>query len=44
VTTTTIYVPPGMRGNGDFTPPSSVNPALEPWDPRACNAAGNGPA
>jgi LCP family protein required for cell wall assembly len=44
VTTTTAYDPPGIKGNGDFTAPSAVNPALEPWDPRACNAAGNGPA
>ena len=44
VTTTTVYVPPGLRGNGLFTTPSSVNPTLEPWDPRACNAAGTGPA
>ncbi|MGA2124355.1 MAG: LCP family protein [Acidimicrobiales bacterium] len=46
-TTTTIagdYTPPGMRNNPDFTTPSSVNPTLEPWDPRACNAAGTGPA
>jgi LCP family protein required for cell wall assembly len=44
VTTTTVYDPPGIKDNGDFTAPSSVNPTLEPWDPRACNAAGNGPA
>jgi LytR cell envelope-related transcriptional attenuator/LytR_cpsA_psr family len=43
VTTTTQYDPPGVKGNGAFTAPSSVNPALEPWDPRACNAAGTGP-
>ncbi len=44
VTTTTVYDPPGIKGNGDFTAPSPVNPTLEPWDPRACNAAGTGPA
>jgi LCP family protein required for cell wall assembly len=44
VTTTTVYDPPGIKSNGDFTAPSPVNPALEPWDPRACNAAGTGPA
>jgi LCP family protein required for cell wall assembly len=46
-TTTTAagdYTPPGMRNNPDFTTPSAVNPTLEPWDPRACNAAGTGPA
>jgi LCP family protein required for cell wall assembly len=44
VTTTTVSEPPGMAGNPDFTAPSAVSPALEPWDPRACNAAGTGPA
>jgi LCP family protein required for cell wall assembly len=44
VTTTTVYDPPGIKGNGNFTAPSAVNPTLEPWDPRACNAAGTGPA
>ncbi|MCU1362946.1 MAG: hypothetical protein JWM55_774 [Acidimicrobiaceae bacterium] len=44
ITTSTAYDPPGIKGNGDFTAPSSVNPSLEPWDPRACNAAGTGPA
>jgi len=44
VTTTTEYDPPGIKGNGNFTAPSPVNPTLEPWDPRACNAAGTGPA
>jgi LCP family protein required for cell wall assembly len=44
VTTTTVYDPPGIKGNGNFMAPSSVNPALEPWDPRACNPAGTGPA
>jgi LCP family protein required for cell wall assembly len=43
-TTTTAAEPPGMRGNPDFTAPSAVDQALEPWDPRACNAAGTGPA
>ena len=43
VTTTTQYDPPGLKGNSAFTAPSSVNPALEPWDPRGCNAAGTGP-
>jgi LCP family protein required for cell wall assembly len=43
-TTTTAAEPPGMNGNPDFTAPSAVNQALQPWDPRACNAAGTGPA
>ncbi len=43
-TTTTLYEPPGMRNNPDFTAPNAVSPTLEPWDPRACNAAGTGPA
>jgi LCP family protein required for cell wall assembly len=43
-TTTTVYDPPGIASNPDFTPPNPTNPALEPWDPRACNAAGTGPA
>jgi hypothetical protein len=44
LSTTTAYDPPGMKGNSVFTAPSAVNQALEPWDPRACNAAGTGPA
>jgi LCP family protein required for cell wall assembly len=44
VTTTSVYDPPGIKDNGVFTAPNSVNPTLEPWDPRACNAAGTGPA
>jgi LCP family protein required for cell wall assembly len=44
VTTTTEFDPPGIKGNGNFTAPSPVDPTLEPWDPRACNAAGTGPA
>ncbi len=44
VTTTTEFDPPGIKGNSNFTAPSPVNPTLEPWDPRACNAAGTGPA
>ncbi|HEY5112360.1 MAG TPA: LCP family protein [Acidimicrobiales bacterium] len=43
-TTAAPYNPPGIKGSSDFTAPSSVNQALEPWDPRACNAAGTGPA
>lgn len=43
-TTSTTYVPPGLRNNPDFTTPNAVSPALEPWDPRGCNAAGTGPA
>ena len=43
-TTTTLYDPPGVRTNNSFGAPSPTNPALEPWDPRACNAAGTGPA
>jgi LCP family protein required for cell wall assembly len=40
----TAVDPPGIKGNRDFTTPSAVNQTLEPWDPRACNAAGTGPA
>ncbi|HEY1824606.1 MAG TPA: LCP family protein [Acidimicrobiales bacterium] len=43
-TAPTNYTPPGMRNNPDFTTPSADNPTLEPWDPRACNAAGTGPS
>jgi LCP family protein required for cell wall assembly len=43
-TTTTVYDPPGMRNDPDFAAPNAVSPTLEPWDPRACNAAGTGPA
>jgi len=42
-TTTTIYDPPGVSTNTDFSAPNPTNPALEPYDPRACNAAGTGP-
>ncbi len=42
-TTTTVYDPPGVRTNNQFSAPSSVNSALAPYDPRACNAAGTGP-
>jgi hypothetical protein len=42
-TTTTPYVPPGLKGNKDFTAPSAVSQALMPWDPRGCNPAGTGP-
>jgi LCP family protein required for cell wall assembly len=44
VTTTIVYTPPGMKNNADFTAPSATNMPLQPWDPRACNAAGTGPA
>lgn len=44
VTTTTIYDPPGVKTNPQFSAPSAVSSALEPWDPRACNAANTGPA
>jgi LCP family protein required for cell wall assembly len=43
-TTTTVYTPPGMKNSPDFTAPSQTNMAMQPWDPRACNAAGTGPA
>ena len=42
--TTTSSVPSGIASNPNFGTPSSTNPSLEPWDPRACNAAGTGPA
>jgi LCP family protein required for cell wall assembly len=44
VTTTTIYDPPGVKTNSQFSAPSPVSAALAPWDPRACNAANTGPA
>lgn len=43
-TTTTIFDPSGIKSNPVFTAPSATNSALAPYDPRACNAAGNGPA
>jgi len=43
-TTTTIPDPSGIKSNPNFGVPSPTNPSLEPWDPRACNAAGTGPA
>ena len=43
VTTTTVFDPPGVKTNSSFSAPSLVNQALEPYDPRACNAAGTGP-
>lgn len=42
-TTTTIYDPPGVSANTDFSAPNPTSQALEPYDPRACNAAGTGP-
>ncbi|HQU25610.1 MAG TPA: LCP family protein [Acidimicrobiales bacterium] len=42
--TITVVDPPGVRTNNAFSAPSVINPSLEPWDPRACNAAGTGPA
>ena len=44
VTTTTAFVPPGIKGNKVFTVPSAVSQALMPYDPRGCNAVGTGPA
>jgi hypothetical protein len=43
VTTTTVFDPPGVKSNNSFSAPSLVNQALEPYDPRACNAADTGP-
>jgi len=43
-TTTTIPDPSGIKSNPNLGTPSATNPTLEPWDPRACNAAGTGPA
>ncbi len=40
VTTTTTTLLPT---SGVFSAPTSTNQALEPYDPRACNAAHNGP-
>ncbi len=39
-----VYDPPGIKNSSVFSAPSAENPTLEPWDPRACNAAGTGPA
>ena len=44
LTPTTIPDPSGIASNPNFGAPSATNPALEPWDPRACNAAGTGPS
>ncbi|HEY5303166.1 MAG TPA: LCP family protein [Acidimicrobiales bacterium] len=43
-TTTTVPDPSGIASNPALGTPSVTNPALEPWDPRTCNAAGTGPA
>ncbi|MGD0054620.1 MAG: LCP family protein [Acidimicrobiales bacterium] len=43
-TTTTVFDPPGVKTNNAFSAPSTTNEALMPYDPRACNAADNGPA
>jgi LCP family protein required for cell wall assembly len=43
-TSTTIPDPSGIKSNPNLGTPNPTNPALEPWDPRACNAAGTGPA
>lgn len=43
-TSTVAYDPSGIAANPVFTAPSAVDPTLEPWDPRACDAAGTGPA
>lgn len=43
-TTTTIPDPSGIASNPNFGVPSATNPSLEPWDPRACNAAGTSPS
>jgi LCP family protein required for cell wall assembly len=38
VTATTVYDPPGVRTNNEFSHPSDLAQPLEPWDPRACSA------
>jgi LCP family protein required for cell wall assembly len=43
-TTTSVLDPSGIKSNPNLGTPSVTNPVLEPWDPRACNAAGTGPA
>ena len=43
-TTTTIPDPSGIKSNPNLGTPNPTNPALQPWDPRACNATGTGPA
>jgi LCP family protein required for cell wall assembly len=40
----TVVDPPGVSSNNNFSAPSTISPTLEPYDPRACNAAGTGPA
>ena len=44
VSSTTIPDPSGIKSNPNLGTPSATNPTLQPWDPRACNAAGTGPA
>ncbi|HUY42335.1 MAG TPA: hypothetical protein VMU98_01080, partial [Acidimicrobiales bacterium] len=44
LTTTTLYDPAGIKSNPLFTAPTATNSAPAPWDPRACNATGSGPA
>ncbi len=39
VTATTVYDPPGVRTDPNFSAPSALAQPLEPWDPRACTAS-----
>ena len=43
-TTTTVPDPAGIKSSPLFGVPTATNMPLAPYDPRACNAAGTGPA
>jgi LCP family protein required for cell wall assembly len=43
-TTTTVPDPAGIKSSPLFGVPAATSMALQPYDPRACNAAGTGPA
>jgi len=36
VTATTVYDPPGVATDNEFSAPTDTAQPLEPWDPRAC--------
>jgi LCP family protein required for cell wall assembly len=38
-TTSTVYDPPGVSTDNNFSAPSAPVQALQPWDPRACTAS-----
>ena len=43
-TATTVPDVPGVRTDNRFSAPTATAEPLQPYDPRACNAAGTGPA